>query len=207
MAPRGSLFNKLSVNGWDLPNLTVSFSYGKFWGMKRVTWVNIHLTLASIFLPFMLMFPLSGGLYLLDVKGGQAKTEAFKIEAPVPQENPEDFFREQFKAKNIDFDFEYIRGNGKEFTFRPSSREHYVAERTEAGATVYKLEPDFIRKIMEIHKGHGPAVIRWFQVAFAIALILVTFSGIYLAATIPRYAKIMGYGFMAGAAVLLLGLL
>ncbi len=175
--------------------------------MKRSTLVTLHLGLSALFMPFLLILPLSGGLYLLDIKGEQAKVEAFKIAGPVPGENTDAFFREQFKANNIDFDFEYIRVNNNDFTFRPSSRVHYMATKSEAGATVYKLEPDILRRFMEIHKGHGPKIIRWLETAFALALILVTVSGIYLAVTVPAYRKILGGGFAVGLIIMLLGLL
>jgi hypothetical protein len=166
--------------------------------LKRATVVKVHLALASLFLPFLLLIPLSGGLYLLGQKGEQVKTEAFRIESPLPLENTDDFFRQQFKEQGLDFDFEYIRVSGSDFTFRPSSRLHYMASKSENGTTVYKLEPDVIRRLMEIHKGHGPVLIKWLQTGFALAIILVTLSGVYLAINIPAYAKTMGICFGVG---------
>ena len=166
--------------------------------MKRATVVKMHLALASLFLPFLLLIPLSGGLYLVGEKGEQIKTEAFKIEANIPSENQADFFRQQFKERGLDFDFEEIKSSGIDLTFRPSSRVHYMATMSDNGATVYKLEPDLIRRLMEIHKGHGPQLIKWLQTAFALAIVLVTLSGFYLAINIPAYAKTMGICFGLG---------
>ena len=175
--------------------------------MKRATVIKIHLALASLFLPFLLLIPLSGGLYLIDQKGEQIKTEAFKVDVPVPSENPDDFFRQQFNERGLDFDFEYIRVNGNDLTFRPSSRVHYMASKSESGATVYKLEPDLIRRLMEIHKGHGPKLIKWLQTGFALAIILVTLSGVYLAINVPAYAKTMGICFGMGLLLVLASLI
>ena len=172
----------------------------------RITAVKVHLILASVFMPFMLIMPLSGGLYLLDVKGDQAKTEVFKVAGPIP-EKADDFFREQFKAQNIDFDFEYIRGTDKEYIFRPTSRVHFVAAKTAEGATVSRIDPDWIKRLMEIHKGHGPKFIRWFEIAFALSLILVTLSGVYLAWTVAPYRRIMGISFLIGALIVILGVI
>lgn len=178
--------------------------------MNRPTLITLHLGLASVFLPLLLLIPLSGGLYLLDYDGKVAKTEAFQIGDALPDgnsDNIEDFFRRQFKAQNIDFDFEFIRVSGDNYTFRPSSRAHYMATKSAGGFTVYKMEPDFFRRLIEIHKGHGPRVIQWLQIAFALSVILVSISGIYLAVTVPAYRKILITGFVAGLAVLGFGLL
>lgn len=171
--------------------------------MKRSTLIFLHLGLASLFLPFLLLIPLSGGLYLLGQKGEQVKTEAFTIEGAVP-EQPEEFFRQAFKDKGVDFDFEYIRASGTDFVFRPSSRVHYMASKTESGTTVYRLEPDWIKRLIEIHKGHGPTLIKWLQIAFAFAILLVTFSGVYLAVIIPSYRKVMGISFGIGLLLVVL---
>ena len=174
--------------------------------MNRRTMIVLHLGLATLFLPFMLVIPLSGGLYLLDIKGEQTKSEAFRIEQLPPTEKPEDFFRQQFKERGIDFDFEYIRASKDDFIFRPSTRVHYMASKAGDAVVVYKLEPDFVKRMIEIHKGHGPLIIRWLQVAFALALILVTLSGVYLAYIVPSYRKIMGLCFGVGVLLMLLGL-
>jgi len=173
--------------------------------VNRRVLVNLHLGLASLFLPFLLLIPLSGGLYLAGQKGEQTKTEVFQIEGPVP-EDAATFFREQFKARNIDFDFELVRSAGADYILRPSSRVHYMATLSGSTLIFYKMEPDWIKRLIEIHKGHGPAFIKWIQMAFALAIILVTLSGIYLAATIPAYRKVMLICFGMGLLLLLGGL-
>lgn len=161
--------------------------------MKRSLIVKIHLVLASVFLPFMLLMPLGGMLHLLDMDGTVVKTEAFRSTGVVPEAvaEQETFFREEFKKAGLkDFDFEYIRASGANFTFRPSSRVHYSASKTSEGLVFYKLEPDFRARIFEIHKGHGPRKMRWLEAAFGFALILAALTGIYLGLSVPMYRRI-----------------
>lgn len=177
--------------------------------MKRIRLIQFHLGLAAFFTPFMLLMPLSGVLHLADVGESQSKTAAFTITDVLPEDKAahEEFFLEQFKKQSLDFSFEYIRYGGKDFTFRPSSRVHYMASQTDAGLEVYKLVPNLGRRIMEIHKGHGPQFMRWVQGGFGVAMILVTLSGIWLAVTIPAYRRIMLGSVGAGALLILLALL
>ncbi len=171
--------------------------------MKRLTWIYLHLGLASLFMPFMLLMPITGGLYLLGESGEMKKSEAFMIEGRAPDSDREVFFRDQFKSRGLDFDFEYIRESGKDFTFRPSSRIHYSATQMDNGIQVFRLEPSWLKRLVEIHKGHGPQLLKWIQVAFSLTLILVALSGVYLAWLVPAYRKVMGLSFAVGLVLIL----
>ena len=171
--------------------------------MNRNLYIRLHMVLAAVFLPFLLLMPLSGGLYLLGIKGSQTKTLAFQVAAQVPETTgeQEDFFRQLFSQQGIDFDFEYIRGSGPDFVFRPSSRDHFSARAQEGQVSVYKLEPDLLASLMEIHKGHGPTHVKWLQRLFALGLLLITFSGVLLASQIKAYRRLMFSGILIGFVV------
>ena len=167
---------------------------------SRKLWIYVHLILAAFFMPFLLLMPISGTGYLLDFKGSQEKTEAFRLnEIPSePGSEQEAFFREEFKKNGIDFDFEYIRGSKTNLIFRPATRVHYTASKDEAAGqwVVTKVDPSLMSRMIELHKGHGPRIMRWFEVAFGIALILTTLSGLWLAWTVKPYrtATIVSFG-------------
>lgn len=167
--------------------------------------INIHLILAALFMPLLLMMPFTGASYILGFQGDQTKTIAFQIQDAVPEETAaqEQFFREQFKKNNVDFDFEYIRATKTDFIFRPTTRTHYVASRAEDGSlTVSKIEPTLMKRMTELHKGHGPVAMRWFEVALGVALILTTLSGLWLAWTVPAYRKTTLISFGIGVIVI-----
>lgn len=169
---------------------------------NRKFWINIHLTLAAFFMPFLLLMPVSGTGYLLDFKGRADKTEVFRLtEIPVEAGEAQDaFFREEFKKNGIDFDFEYIRGSKSSLVFRPASRLHYVADLQPDGQWVMsKVDPSLMFRLIELHKGHGPQLMRWFEIAFGIALILTTLSGLWLAWTVKPYRALTLVSFGLGA--------
>ncbi len=166
---------------------------------SRKLWIYVHLILAAFFMPFLLIMPISGTGYLLDFKGSQEKTEAFRL-STIPTEvgaEQEAFFREEFKKNGIDFDFEYIRGSKTNLIFRPATRVHYTAALEEGGQwVVSQVNPSLMSRLIELHKGHGPRIMRWFEIAFGIALVLTTLSGLWLAWTVKPYrtATIVSFG-------------
>jgi len=175
--------------------------------MKRPIIIQIHLALASLYLPLLLLMPLTGGLYLLGYKGAEIKSEAFQVQAEIPMDKSElrSFFIQQFESQKIDFDFEEIKESGNDFLFRPSTRTYYSASKTSDSAiTFYKIEPNLLRKLIEIHKGHGPKLMKWFEISFAVALIMTALSGLWLSITVPKYRRITWISFTLGAAVILI---
>lgn len=167
---------------------------------SRQWMVQIHLVLAALFLPFLLLMPLSGALYLLDQKGDQVKENVFVVSGTPPedQQAQEKFFREQFSKNNIDYDFEYIKTSPTDYLFRPTSRTYYVATPIDGVLTMQKVKPTLLKRMLEIHKGHGPQLIRIFEIAFGFSLLLVAFSGIWIAYVTPKYRKSMLISFAVG---------
>lgn len=170
--------------------------------------VQIHLIMASLFLPLMLMMPLSGGLHLLDQNGDHTKEDVFVVEGTPPKDKAEreSFFREEFKKHNIDFHFEYIKTTGTDFIFRPTSRVYYIATPVSGALTMQKVNPTLIKRMMEIHKGHGPKLIRWMEIAFGLSLILVALSGVWIAIVTPVYRRSMIVSFMVGTILIAVAL-
>lgn len=173
--------------------------------MKRSTLIQIHLILASLFLPLLLLMPLTGTSYLLGFKGSEVKTEAFRSQDPLPSENKNiaDFFKSQFQKQNIDFDFENVKVTPTEFILRPSTRTHYVAEKAANGSLIFwRIEPNLHKRLIEIHKGHGPKLMKYFEIGFGVALIMVTLSGLWLSLTVPNYRKATWISFLIGCVII-----
>lgn len=174
--------------------------------ISRKTWINVHLILAALFMPLMLMMPFTGALYLLGYQGDQTKTEVFRISEPVPEEEKatEDFFRRHLEAKGMNSDFEYIRSTKTDFIMRPTTRVHFMATKADGNdLIVYKIEPNMLKRMIELHKGHGPRMMRWFETAFGLALILTTLSGLWLAWTVKPYRNITLVSFAVGVVLIL----
>lgn len=170
----------------------------------RKAMIYAHLAMAAFFLPLMLMMPLSGAFYLWGFQGGQETSEAFRVAGTPPDDEAarEEYFRGIFRREAPGFDFEYIRGSGKDFIFRPTTRLHYVATKNGDDLVFSKVEPSPLKRMIELHKGHGPRVMRVYESLFGVFLILVTLSGLWLAWTVAPYRKVTLVSFALGAGVI-----
>ncbi len=169
--------------------------------MQRKTLIALHLVISSFFMPFLLLMPITGSLYLLNEKGSVEREVAFHIDdSNIPKNNEErvTYFKDEFKNRGIDFDFEYIKTRGNNLTFRPSSRDHYLAKLNDSGAEVILLKPDFLLKTIELHKGHGPLMFKKLETIFGVGLVLMAISGIWLAFQSKELRTKMGLSFLVG---------
>ncbi len=146
--------------------------------MKRKNWIWIHVLLAGLFLPFFFILPLSGSLILLKEEGSATKTFAFEVEKNFTNDEKE--IRKIFKDQNIDYDFEYIRTRGDRFMTRPTTRTYYEVEGHDGRMQFFKVVPSFLRTLKEMHFGHGPKLLRTFEMIFGFAFIFVNISGLIL---------------------------
>jgi hypothetical protein len=178
---------------------------------NRKFFVTVHLVLAAFFLPLLLMMPFSGVLYLWDKEGEVIKTEAFTISEPLPaaEDQRAAFFKDQFAQHNVSYKFESMRASrdGKDFTFKPTSRLHYTASVKDNGIVVSEANPTLLRRFIEIHKGHGPEMMRYVETFFGWALIFVAISGVWLAVTSKAYRKPLIISFVLGSAVIMMALI
>ena len=152
----------------------------------RSLWIKIHLYVAAFFLPMLLAMAVSGGLYLLGVKGSVDST-------PVSLSATKALFadsrtldrdvRELLNANGIAHDFEYIKVSGSKVITRPTSTNYYefIIHEGEAQATLNR--PDLIKSLVELHKGHGPLFFKDLQKLMALGLLIVLLSGFWLGAS------------------------
>lgn len=148
--------------------------------MSRKLLIDIHLYLASFFLPFLLLMPITGVSYLLGEKGSAVTTTVFSVSELPPAEGKDEWIAAQFAAQGIEFDWEYIKYSGKDMILRPSSRTHFAVIPGELETSFKKIEPNMLLKLIELHKGHGPGWFKKLEIVFGIGLLLITFSGIWL---------------------------
>ena len=153
----------------------------------RSLWIKIHLYVAAFFLPMLLAMAVSGGLYLLGVKGSVDST-------PVSLSATKALFadsrtldrdvRELLNANGIAHDFEYIKVSGNKVITRPTSTNYYefIIHEDEAQATLNR--PDLIKSLVELHKGHGPLFFKDLQKLMALGLLIVLLSGFWLGASL-----------------------
>ena len=167
--------------------------------------LNVHLYVAAFVAPVFILLGLSGGLYLLDIKGEVTRTEiALPADASLDFEsdNLEAEITALLASQGISHKFESLsrrggpaagrgpgagarpgagpaRGGGFVQT-RPSSRTSYHFRRQGGQLTVTRVTPDFQKVMIELHKGHGPSLFRTYQKLVALALILAVLSGVWM---------------------------
>ena len=125
--------------------------------------VLAHLWLAGIMAPAFALHAISGGLYLMDIKG-KAATERVSLPAGADLDFKSATLEADVRAlltqANLNHDFEYIRNRGTVIQLRPTSKTYLEFKQTPQGLTASRVKPDTVRSMMELHKGHGPQIFK-----------------------------------------------
>ena len=150
----------------------------------REHWINMHLWVAAFFTPVLLIVAISGGLYLVGIKGATVDT-AVTLPADAKLDpkssNLEADVDALLRQAGIEHSFEYIKKSGSTLTTRPTSRTYYVFRVTDGGVQATRAVPDLQKRLIELHKGHGPLAFKWLQRITAIGLIFAMLAGLWLA--------------------------
>lgn len=157
--------------------------------MNRKTLVTIHLYLAAFFAPFVIMVAISGGLYLAGIKGSVATQTIYTAGIP-PLDTGSEGLKEEVgklltKAGVEDFAFEYVKVKGNTLYTRPTSKAHYVIKQGGSSVEVIEAHPSLQNSLVELHKGHGPTLFKQGQMFFAVGLLVVMLSGLWLGLASP----------------------
>ena len=176
--------------------------------MNRRFWIKAHLFAAAFFAPTLTIIAISGGLYLLGVKGSVNETAM-----PLPvgaaldlnSQTLEQDVRALLNNAGVKHNFEYLRADGNTLTTRPTSNTYYVFKVSADGVSLKLNVPSLQKRMIELHKGHGPQLFKEFQKVMAAALLFVLLSGAWLglASTGLRRSTIASVG---GGLLVFLGL-
>jgi len=156
--------------------------------MQRKLLVSIHLYLAAFFAPFIIVMALSGGLYLLGVKGSVTESEVTTLageQLALAKGSEKARVDALLQQAGIDIDYAYVKTIPQGAITRPTNGTYYQLKQTADGVAVSRMEPDLIAGLMELHKGHGPQLFRWFEVLFALGLLFIMLSGLWLGLQSP----------------------
>ena len=151
--------------------------------MNRTLFITIHMYLAAFFAPFIFLVSISGGLYLVGVKGSLQQDPVYQTEG-IAIDTKSLTLKADVDALLVaagvsDYDYEYVKVKGSTLHTRPTSRQHYIIELGEE-VEVIKAQPSLQAALMELHKGHGPTTFKTFQKFFALGLFFIVASGLCL---------------------------
>lgn len=170
--------------------------------MNRSLLVTVHMSLSAFFAAFILLVSISGGLYLMDVKGSVSTATVYRDTAYALDAGSANLYADVgallVQAGVTDYSFEYVKVSGNTLYTRPTSRLHYVIKLGE-GVEVVRAQPSLQSALIELHKGHGPTAFKQFQKAFAVSLLLIIVSGLWLGLSAPRLRARTLYIASAGA--------
>ncbi len=170
--------------------------------MRRKFWILVHLYVAAFFAPAFLLVGISGGLYLVGVKG---RTEATAVHLPTDvsldpaSDTLGEDVRRVLERAGIAHDFETIKRNGNTLITRPSSGPHYVFRVSNEGLKATHHVPDLQKRLIELHKGHGPKLFKQYQRVAAAGLLTVVLSGAWLGLSAAALRTRMWLATLVGA--------
>lgn len=141
-----------------------------------------HLFVASFMAPAFGLVAITGGLHMV---GGGEKLETQIVTLPsgasldFKSQTLDADLRALLDQANIDVDFGYIKARGADkIQTRPTSRTYVEVSQTPSGLKATVNKPNFQKAMMEIHKGHGPKILRSYHKLVALLLCLVILSGV-----------------------------
>jgi len=172
--------------------------------MNRAIFVTIHMYLSAFFASFVLLVSISGGLYLLGVKGSVQQESVFQT-ADISIDTGSETLKADVDslltaAGASDYSYEYVKVKGSTLYTRPTSREHYIIKLGDE-TEVINAQPSLQAALMELHMGHGPTTFKTFQKFFALGLIIVILSGLWLGLSAEHLRQRTLLTFLAGSAV------
>ena len=173
--------------------------------MDRKLLITVHMYLAAFFAPAVLLVAISGGLYLAGVKG-EVEQETIYHSSDVTIDSNSASLQTDVAALLAtagvsSYSFEYVKVSGASLYTRPTSADHYIVKLKSNGVEVFRARPSLQSRMVELHKGHGPTAFKTFQKAFAIALVFIIFSGLWLGISAARLRRSTLLTATAGALV------
>tara|TARA_R110000824_G_scaffold137399_3_gene301498 strand:- start:868 stop:1431 length:564 start_codon:yes stop_codon:yes gene_type:complete len=171
--------------------------------------ILVHLFLAAFLAPSFLMVGTTGALKLAGV---EPSIEDIDLALPSGTRlDPDSPTLKQdigaiLAAQNIYLDIESVRSRDGKMTTRPTSRTFARIDQTADGLKASLHKPGFQYAMMELHKGHGPAIFKTYQLIAGIALFLVIVGGLIVGLLAKAYRRKTMVSLVLGtAAFLVLG--
>lgn len=173
--------------------------------MNRKLLITIHMYLAAFFAPAVLLVAISGGLYLAGVKG-KVEQEIIYTSDRTTIDSKSTSLHADVAALLADagvasYSYEYVKVSGVSLYTRPTSSDHYIIKSKEDGVEVIHAQPNLQSRMIELHKGHGPSAFKTFQKVFAVGLVFIILSGLWLGISAARLRQTTLLTATAGAVV------
>lgn len=171
--------------------------------------ITVHLALAALLMPVLLLMAISGALELFDEDGkadystvATLEGEALDKKSPTLKADVEALLAKAGKSH----DFEYVKARRGKFYTRPTSEPFYELKNKDGAVEIRYGVPNFQMQLTELHRGRGPGNFVWLQKIFTFCLILIAVSGFFVGLMSPVY-RMRTIGFALVGSAIFAGLL
>ena len=157
--------------------------------MTRTLLIKLHLYLSAFFSAAIILVAVSGGLYLIGIKGTIEQTPVGTLTTgqQLSQDPSEENVQAALASLGVsDFEFEYVKQKGSQLITRPTTRPFYTLDISGDEAAVHFNEPSLQKRMIELHMGHGPIAYKTYQKVFAAGMLFIILTGLWLGLSSAR---------------------
>lgn len=157
--------------------------------MTRTLLIKLHLYLSAFFSAAIILVAVSGGLYLIGIKGSveQAPVNILDGGRTLMADPSHNAVSQALNRAGVSgFEFEYVKQKGAQLITRPTTRPFYTLDIQEDEITVRYNEPSLQKRMIELHMGHGPTAYKRYQQVFAAGMLFIMLSGLWLGLSSAR---------------------
>ena len=151
--------------------------------MARALLIKLHLYFSAFFAAAIVLVAVSGGLYLIGIKGTIEQTPVGTLATgqQLLQDPSEANVQAALASLGVDdFEFEYVKQKGSQLITRPTTRAFYTLDISGDEAVVHYNEPSLQKRMIELHMGHGPTAYKSYQKVFAAGMLFIILTGLWL---------------------------
>lgn len=172
--------------------------------MTTASWVKIHGYISMFFLPMAFIYAVTGALIIVNERGNLAKEQHV---LPLNQASFEDLAAQ----KQLISEFLRTRGEkdlpagelkfsrGEIYWGQPSSINLSLKKGEKEGEAILDLrKPDFLFSLVILHRARGGRLFDYFGFAFAVAMIIMYISGIFIFWKIRSKRTALSLTFLGG---------
>ena len=157
--------------------------------MARALLIKLHLYCSAFFAAAIVLVAVSGGLYLIGIKGTIEQTSVGTLATGQQLLLDPSEAKVQAALASLgvsDFEFEYVKQKGSQLITRPTTRPFYTLDISGEDAVVRYNEPSLQKRMIELHMGHGPTAYKAYQQVFAAGMLFIILTGLWLGLSSAR---------------------
>ena len=160
--------------------------------MTRALLIKLHLYLSAFFSAAIILVAVSGGLYLIGIKGSVKQTSVATLSAgqQLLADPSQSAVQEALAEVGVrDFSFDYVKQKGTQLITRPTTRPFYTLDVADDEIVIRYNEPSLQKRMIELHMGHGPSAYKVYQQIFAAGMLFIILSGLWLGLSSDRLRR------------------